>query len=69
MFVCAAKFERRQKGRLCVETWTSNAIDWKSLSNSIFEINLTLLYYEILDKLVTYIHQGITNSFSITLFG
>ena len=28
---------------------------WKSYSNSIFEINLTLLQFEILEKLVTFI--------------
>ena len=28
---------------LFVEAWTSHAIDWRSYSNSIFEINLTLL--------------------------
>ena len=39
---------------ILVEAWTSNAIDWRSYSNSIFEINLTLLQYEILEKLVTY---------------
>ena len=35
------------------EAWTSNMVDWKFCSSSIFEINITLLYYEILEKLVT----------------
>ena len=30
-------------GRFFVEAWTSNAMVWRSLSNSVFEINLTLL--------------------------
>ena len=31
-------------------------VDWKFCSSSIFEIDLTLLSYEILEKLVTFIY-------------
>ena len=30
-------------GRSFAEAWTSNMVDWKFCSNSIFETNLTLL--------------------------
>ena len=36
-----------------VEAWISNVMEWEFCIKYIFAINLTLLYYEILEKLVT----------------
>ena len=35
------------------EAWISNVIEWEFCSKYIFEINLMLLYYGILEKLMT----------------
>ena len=48
--------KERCGGRSFAEAWTSNMVDWKFCSNSISEINLTLLEYEILEKMVTCIN-------------
>ena len=53
LFVLHSLKKRKMWGCSFAEEWTSNMVDWNFCSNSIFEINLTLPKYEILEKLVT----------------
>ena len=55
LFVLHSLKQKRCGGRSFVEAWISNMMEWNFCSNSIFEINLTLLWYKILEKLVTFI--------------
>ena len=54
LFVLRSLKQKRCGGRSFVEACISNMMEWNFCSNSIFEINLMLLWYEILEKLVTY---------------
>ena len=64
LFVLCSLKQKRCGQRLFAEAWISNMMDWKFCPNSIFEINLTLLKYEILEKLVTYVIKIFVLSFS-----
>ena len=55
MFALCGLKRKRCGGRSNVEAWISNLIEREFCSKYIFEINLMLLRYGILEKLVTYI--------------